>query len=79
MVGNLLATPLEFGTVFRNTTWASLDQESFVVLASTGGHRRIGRPKYCWDILTTIFCLLKNLPSWEIAAIDVALCRASLP
>ena len=44
-----------------------------------GGHRRIGRPKYCWDILTTNFCLLKNLPSWGIAAIDVALCRASLP
>jgi len=29
MVGNLPATPLEFGTVFRNTTRASLDQEGF--------------------------------------------------
>ena len=27
MVGNLSATPLEFGTVFRNSTWALLDQE----------------------------------------------------
>ena len=29
MVGNLPETPLEFGTVFRNTTGASLDQEGF--------------------------------------------------
>ena len=35
LVGNLLATPLEFGTVFRNTTWASLGQEGFS-LATTG-------------------------------------------
>ena len=29
MVGNVPETPLEFGAVFRNTTWASLDQEGF--------------------------------------------------
>ena len=35
MVGNLPETPLELGTVFRNTNWASLDQEGFS-LATTG-------------------------------------------
>ena len=45
MVGNLPATPLEFGTVFRNTTWASMDQESFIVLASTGGAQTHWPPK----------------------------------
>ena len=35
MVGDLPTTPLEFGTIFCNTTWAWLDQEGFG-LASTG-------------------------------------------
>ena len=34
MVGNLSGTP-QFGSVFRNTTWASLDQEGFS-FATTG-------------------------------------------
>ena len=37
MVGNLPETPLEFGTIFRNTAWGSLDQERFR-LATTGAH-----------------------------------------
>ena len=35
MVGNLLTTPLEFGTIFRKITWESLDQNGYG-LASNG-------------------------------------------
>ena len=28
MVGTLFTTPLECGTIFRNITWASLDQKN---------------------------------------------------
>ena len=43
------------------------------------GHRRSGRPKYSWDTLITNFCRWKNLPSWEVSAIDVELWRSNLP
>ena len=42
------------------------------------GHRRSGRPKYSWDTLITNFCRWKNLPSWEVSAIDVELWRSNL-
>ena len=43
------------------------------------GRRRIGRLKYCWDSMITNFCRLKNLPSWEMAAMDDDLWRSLLP
>jgi len=79
MVRNFPETPLEFGTVFRNTTWASLDQEGFS-LATTGAQTQwppnilLGYSDYC-----TNFCRWKNLPSWEISAIDVEFWRSNLP
>ena len=35
-----------------------------------GGHRRIERQKYRWDSMVENFCRLKDLASWEMAAID---------
>ena len=78
MVGNLPATPLEFGTVFRNTTWASLDQEGFS-LATTGAQTQ-WPPKILLGL--QIFAagrIYMNLPSWEISAIDVEFWRSNLP
>ena len=54
-----------------------LDQGGFSL--ATKGHRRSGRPKHSWDTLITNFCRWKNLPSWEVSAIDVEFWRSNLP
>ena len=66
--------------------WHSISQHYLGIVGSKGvltwqpqGHRRSGRPKYSWDTLITNFCRWKNLPSWEVSAIDVELWRSNLP
>ena len=45
---------------FRNTTWGSWIKT--VLAWQPRGHKRIGRPKCCWDSMTTTSCRLMNLP-----------------
>ena len=43
------------------------------------GHKRVGRPKYCWDTMLTKFCRLKGLASWEEIATDADFWNSLLP
>ena len=43
------------------------------------GHRRNGHPKYRWGSMIENFCRLKDIPSWEMAAVDDDLWRSLLP
>ena len=43
------------------------------------GRKRIGRPKHSWDSILANFCRLKDVPSWEIAAMDHDLWCSMLP
>ena len=43
------------------------------------GHRRIGRPNYRWDSMIENFSRLKDIPSWEMAAMDDGLWRSLFP
>ena len=43
------------------------------------GHKRVGRPKYCWDTMLTNFCRLKCLVSWEVIATDADFWNSLLP
>ena len=42
-------------------------------------HKRVGRPKYCWDTMLTNFCRLKGLASWEVTARDADFRNSLLP
>ena len=43
------------------------------------GHKRVGRPKYCWDTMLTNFCRMKGLASWEVIAMDADVWNSLLP
>ena len=43
------------------------------------GRRRVGRPKHSWDSILGNFCRFKDLPSWEMAAMDQGLWCSMLP
>ena len=43
------------------------------------GHKRVGRPKYCWDTMLTNFCRMKGLASWQVAAMDADVWNSLLP
>ena len=43
------------------------------------GHKRVGRPKYCWDTMLTNFCRLKGLVSWKVIATDAEFWNLLLP
>lgn len=45
---------------FRNTTWGRWIKT--VLAWQPRGHKRIGRPKCCWDSMTTNFWRLINFP-----------------
>ena len=45
---------------FRNTTWGRWIKT--VLVWQPRGHKRIGRPKCCWDSMTTNFWRLINFP-----------------
>ena len=43
------------------------------------GRRRVGRPKHSWDNILANFCRFKDLPSWEMAAMDQEFWCSNLP
>ena len=43
------------------------------------GRKRVGRPKHSWDSILGNFCRFKDLPSWEMAAMDQGLWCSMLP
>lgn len=43
------------------------------------GHKRVGRPKYCWDTMLTNFCRMKGLASWQVTAMDADVWNSLLP
>ena len=43
------------------------------------GHKRVGRPKYCWDSMLTNFCRMKGLASWQVTAMDADVWNSLLP